>query len=124
VQAQIDANVSTGDIPPKAASEARKEHYSALLKQIEYDRQTGDIVLIEDVATEVGVQFARVRTKMLGIGSRLAPRLAAVNTVSEAETLLMDEIQLVVQELTLDGNGLVPLAELVEPLRIQFRQRP
>jgi hypothetical protein len=90
----------------KPEAERRKENYMALLKQLEYDTKSGAVVLVEEVATAVVAEFARVRNKLLNIPTRVAPRAAMLKSADEVRALLEDEIALALAELTYDVKQL------------------
>ncbi|WP_158808639.1 hypothetical protein [Beijerinckia sp. L45] len=86
----------------EAQAKQKKENYLALLKQLEYDVKSGAVVLVEDVASAVVAEFARVRNKLLSIPTRVAPRASILKTANEVKSLLEAEIVLALQELSYD----------------------
>ena len=53
-----------------------KENYLALLRQLEYDAESGAVVPVAEVAAAVTAEYAAVRNQLLGLPAKLAPRLA------------------------------------------------
>lgn len=88
-------------VAPHDFDEARriKENYLALLNQLEYDQKSGAVVAVADVAGAVGVQFARLRTRLLAIPAEQAPRLHRLRTVPEVQDALQDIITEALEEL-------------------------
>ena len=98
--------VSGGKTLAHADAVAKKENFLALLRELEYDRESGAVVAIDDVVSEVVEQLARVRTKLLGIPTKVAGRLALLKSAGEVEAFLTEEIALALKELTGDTDGL------------------
>ncbi len=87
---------------PLAEAIQMKENYNALLKQLEYDKESGLVVMAEDVLKEVGEEYAKVRTRLLAIPSEQAPRIQRLKTVAEVQSVLQDIITEALEELTAD----------------------
>ncbi len=79
-----------------------KENYNALLKQLEYDKESGLVVMADAVLKEVGEEYAKVRTRLLAIPSEQAPRIHRLKTVAEVQSVLQDIITEALEELTMD----------------------
>ena len=82
-----------------------KEHYLALLNQLEYDQKAGAVVLVAEVAKAVGEDYAKVRTRLLAIPAEQAPRLHRYKTVNEVQDALQEIITEALEELTRDGGA-------------------
>ncbi|WP_052131840.1 hypothetical protein [Caballeronia zhejiangensis] len=80
-----------------------KENYNALLKQLEYDKESGLVVMVSDVAKLVGEEYAKVRTRLLAIPSNFAPQIHRCKTVSEVNDLMERAIVEALEELTQGG---------------------
>jgi hypothetical protein len=78
----------------------QREIAQARLAQIEADRAAGKVALIEEVTEKVGKRFSIVRARMLTIPSKLASRLAVLNTAEACGTLLDIEIRAALTELS------------------------
>jgi phage terminase Nu1 subunit (DNA packaging protein) len=83
-----------------------KENYLALQTQLEYDRDSGLVVAVADVAKAVGDEYAKVRTRLLAIPSEHAPRIHRLKTVQEIQDVLHSIIVDSLEELTRDGDGI------------------
>ena len=80
-----------------------KENYLALLNQLEYDTKSGLVVLVSEVASAVGAEYAKVRTKLLAIPAEQAPRINRLKTVTEVQDALQELITEALEELTHGG---------------------
>lgn len=80
-----------------------KENYLALKAQLEYDRDSGLVVEVADVAKAVGEEYAKVRTRLLSIPAEHAPRIQRCKTVLEVQDMLQAIIVEALEELTRDG---------------------
>ncbi|WP_110947427.1 hypothetical protein [Pseudomonas bohemica] len=83
-----------------------KENYLALREQLEYDRESKQVVAVDDVARAVGDEYAKVRSRLLAIPSEHAPRISRLKTVLEVEDALHGIIVEALEELTQDGSGI------------------
>ena len=95
------------DVPPSpsgstARAVALKEHYLALLRQVEYDEKVGLVVPIETVAHELAAEYAAIRNLVLGMAAKLAPRVIACRTAGEAEAVIRTECEQVLRTLSED----------------------
>jgi hypothetical protein len=79
-----------------------KENYTALLKQLEYDTKSGAVVLVSEVASVVGAEYARVRTRLLAIPAEKAPDIHRLKTVAQVQEYLQRIIVEALEELTRD----------------------
>ena len=74
------------DVPPAVLAEAaqwslseaarRKECALACLRQLEFDRESGLVVAIADVAKQVAAEYSIVRDRVLAMPGKLADELA------------------------------------------------
>ena len=83
-----------------------KENYLALREQLDYDRESKQVVAVEDVARAVGDEYAKVRSRLLAIPSEHAPRISRLKTVLEIQDALHGIIVEALEELTQDGSGI------------------
>lgn len=81
-----------------------KENYLALLNRLEYDQKSGAVVPVADVTKAVGVEYAKVRTRLLAIPAEQAPRLHRLKTVVEIQDALHEIIAEALEELSRDGD--------------------
>lgn len=103
-----------------AEATRQKEIYLALLRQLEFDRESAKVVKIDDVVKAVVGEYAIVRSQLLNFPARVAPRAAALNSATEVQALIFGEICEVLGALSIDGGGGVPPEELHQPIRDQF----
>lgn len=99
--------ILTGAVELLSFDEARrfKENYLGLMAQLEYDRDSGLVVDVADVAKAVGTEYAKVRTRLLSIPAEQAPRLHRCKTPAELQDMLQEVITEALEELTRDGAG-------------------
>jgi len=89
----------------KAGAEQLKENYIALLRQLQYDRESGAVAEIEEITTAVAAEYQLVKNRLFNIGARVAPRCAMLKSAEEIKALIDGEVTLALQELTLDQGG-------------------
>ena len=89
----------------KAQAEQLKENYIALLRQLQYDRESGAVAEIEDITTAVAAEYQLVKNRLFNIGARVAPRCAMLKSAEEIKALIDGEVTLALKELTLDQGG-------------------
>lgn len=99
--------ILSGNVELLNFDEARcfKENYLGLKAQLEYDRDSGLVVDVTEVAKAVGSEYAKVRTRLLSIPAEQAPRLHRCKTPAELQDMLQEIITEVLEELTRDGAG-------------------
>ncbi|WP_043204880.1 hypothetical protein [Burkholderia cenocepacia] len=99
--------ILTGNVELLDFDEARclKENYLGLKAQLEYDRDSGLVVDVSEVAKAVGTEYAKVRTRLLSIPAEQAPRLHRCKTPAELQDMLQEVITEALEELTRDGAG-------------------
>jgi hypothetical protein len=70
-----------------------KENYLALLREQEFNIAQGNLVLIDDVVTEVTRQFGIVRERLLNLPGKLAPLLASADSErAKVEAAIREEL--------------------------------
>lgn len=89
----------------KADAEKVKENYAARLKQLEYDREMGMVVEIDDVVIAVAAEYSLIRNKLLGIGSKVAPEASVLDSAEEIKALIDKQVVSALKGLTIDGHG-------------------
>lgn len=99
--------ILTGNVELLDFDEARcfKENYLGLKAQLEYDRDSGLVIDVTEVAKAVGAEYAKVRTRLLSIPAEQAPRLHRCKTPAELQDMLQEIITEALEELTRDGAG-------------------
>jgi hypothetical protein len=100
----IDAPGDTASNDPDKWSlyeATRRERVAAAkLRELELARAAGSVTANAEVAEKVGKRFSIVRTRMLAIGPKLAPRLAVLDTAAACHELLDGEIRDALTELS------------------------
>jgi len=104
----------------KADAEKVKENYAARLKQLEYDREVGLVVEIDDVIAAVASEYAVVRNRLLGIGSKVAPTIAVLNSAEEIKALIDKEVVRALGALTVDVHGEEDFGKVRESIQKRF----
>ena len=85
------------------AEAVRRERIAAArLREIELAREAGEVVEIEEVADAVRAEYSIVRTSLLGMASKLAPRLAVTTSPEACGALVDTEVRAI--ELTQDAS--------------------
>ncbi|MDR5784077.1 hypothetical protein QCE63_32165 [Caballeronia sp. LZ065] len=99
--------ILSGNVQLLDFDEARcfKENYLGLKAQLEYDRDSGLVIDVAEVAKAVGAEYAKVRTRLLSIPAEQAPRLHRCKTPAELQDMLQEVITEALEELTRDGAG-------------------
>ena len=88
----------------KADAEKVKETYLALLRKLEYDEKSGEVVKVSEVAKIVGAEYAKVRSKLMEIPSAVAPLAVLMKSPEEIRALIEKEVAHALEELAYDGN--------------------
>jgi hypothetical protein len=71
---------------------AAREHYSAELARLEYERQSGKLCDADLFFEKALAAFSNCRARLLGLSRSLAPLLAAQSSVAAVERILFDGI--------------------------------
>lgn len=89
----------------EAEAKRHKESFLALLRELEYDKEVGAVVEIAESIRQIGVEYAAVRSRLLAIPSKVAPRAALLSSPDEVRALIEVEIVEALKELTLDAGS-------------------
>lgn len=108
----------------KADAEKVKENYAARLKQLEYDRESGLVVPIDDVVVAVASEYAVVRNRLLGIGSKVAPTISVLQSPEEIKAIIDAEVVEALSQLTVDVDGERDFDKLRESIQSRFGPSP
>jgi hypothetical protein len=92
-----------GHVPDYNESRARRESALADMAEIEVAERRGELVPVDEARADVVSRFTVVRTRLLGVPSRVAQRLPhlAVEVVPILDELLREALE----ELALDGGA-------------------
>lgn len=90
------------------ASRAKREHYAAAREEMRYRQEAGELLVAAEMESVVASAFTAVRTTLEALPEALALRLAATTDEAECRSMLADEIERTLQQLSDD------LARMVE----------
>lgn len=76
-----------------AEASLRKEQAEARLKELKLEEEEGRLIDIDTVGQELSRLVRECRDGMLGMASRLAPRVASLNDERQIYVLMTDEIE-------------------------------
>lgn len=91
LQDMAAGRAAAGDLD-LAEERARLAKEQADSKEMENAVARGELVNIEDVAVSIEKQFTKVRTKLLGIPTKVAPEAHACATVKEVQAIVEQAI--------------------------------
>ncbi|MCJ2092206.1 hypothetical protein MKK67_06805 [Methylobacterium sp. J-072] len=103
--------IPVGNMDP-AQERARKDRALAISAEIKNNIAIGKVVLIDVVISLAVAEFRRMRNKMLGLPTRVAPQAAVLRTASEVQALIAAEVDLILLELS-SGPELAAAAQSV-----------
>lgn len=86
-------------------AERVKENFLALLRQLEYDIKSGEVVPVAEVHAAVAVEYGIVRSRIISLAAEVAPRVAMIKTAPEVQDFLEREISKVLEDLSLDRGA-------------------
>lgn len=89
----------------KAEAERRKEIALAKLREMEVDRERQRVVPVDEVAAMVVAEYAKVRTRLIGLPAKVASRAAVMKSAAEIQAMIADEVTEALKELSLDAGG-------------------
>jgi len=95
--------IPVGNLDP-AQERARKDRALAISAEIKNDIATGRVVLIDDAIAIMTGGLSRVRNKILGLASRVAPRLVMQREAEPIRALLYDELVAILEELSVEHD--------------------
>lgn len=76
--------------------------YKGKLARLKYEEAVGELVRIDEVAATVATEYSRVRARLLGIASKLAPDVALTDDESKCRALIEGAIVDALKELSAD----------------------
>lgn len=98
----VSADQPVKGLPALAVSKAVRAAYDAKLTQLQYQRESEELISALDVKAQAFALARAVRDKLLGIADRLAPQLAATQDARVCHHLLSEEIRVALRGLA-DG---------------------
>lgn len=94
-----DTKAQPSDSARYKRAQAKEKEAMAELRQLEYGKRMGEMVLRDDVAKEISKAIKIARNKLFAMPSNLAPRLAAQTDEKTIFAILMNEAENVITEL-------------------------
>lgn len=90
-----------------AGAERVKENYLARQRKLQYEREAGELVPVDQAAQQVANEYAKVRSKLLALPTELAPQLAQEfgGDANQIRERLAEAITRALEELTDDDAG-------------------
>ena len=79
-----------------------KESFLALLRELEYAKEVGAVVEIAESIRQFSAELSTLRTKLLAIPNKVAPRIALLSSQKEVRALVEREIREALAELKAD----------------------
>ncbi|MCU1285913.1 MAG: hypothetical protein JWO13_2263 [Acidobacteriales bacterium] len=99
-----------------AASRADREFWEAKTAQRKYEQMTGLLLPRDQVLEAERMKNSNIRSKLRALPRELALALSTATTPAEAEKLLLDEIDALLDRLAKDPLGMEEAARPVAPL--------
>jgi len=100
--ASASAGSGAKGLPALSVSKAVRAAYDAKLTQLQYQRESEELISALDVKAQAFALARAVRDKLMGIADRLAPQLAATQDARVCHHLLSEEIRVALRGLA-DG---------------------
>ena len=88
-QAKLDQE----SIPAKAISEAKKAHFDAKKKELEYNRAAQNVLDVGEFQKDLDEEAREIRDTLASIAARISPMLVSMEDVTEIEALIESEIR-------------------------------
>ena len=86
----------------EAEAKRHKESYLALLRELEYDRESGLVVEVDESLRQLAKELSAVRTRLLAIPNKVASRLLHLTHPEVARAIVEREVVDALRELTAD----------------------
>lgn len=98
---EVDSNQSRSDDKISYhRSRAIREDYNAKLTQLQFERESGKLIPIEEVKIQAFNAGRRVRDRLLNIPDRIAPQLVGKTNIFEIKNILKSELTKILEELS------------------------
>ena len=86
----------------EAEAKRHKESFLALLRELEYDKEIGAVVEITESIRQIGIEYAAVRSRLLAVPAKAAPRLLHISEPELARAIVEKEVIEALTALTAD----------------------
>jgi phage terminase Nu1 subunit (DNA packaging protein) len=101
----------SGEEPSLTEAQARKYDLEAQRAAIKLARERGEVVSIADVEKALSQCFGNVRSRLLSIPGKLAPRIAGCRSKPQIKALIENEIHEALSELAVRAGDVVVVGE-------------
>lgn len=81
-------------------SRAIREDYNAKLTKLQFERESGKLIPIEEVKTSAFNAARRVRDRLLNMPEHIAPQLVGKTNIFEIKNILKSELTKILEELS------------------------
>ena len=81
-------------------SRAIREEYNAKLTQLQFERESGKLIPIEEVKTQAFTAGRRIRDRFLNMPDHIAPQLVGKTNIFEIKNILKSELTKILDELS------------------------
>lgn len=81
-------------------SRAIREEYNAKLTQLQFERESGKLIPIEEVKTQAFTAGRRIRDRFLNMPDHIAPQLVGKTNIFEIKNILKSELTKILEELS------------------------
>jgi hypothetical protein len=93
LEAQALAMVAGHKMLTHADAVTKKENYLASLRELEYELESKQVVVMDSVIAELTRQFTAMRAALGAVPSKIAPRVIMMNSATEAQDFIEQEIR-------------------------------
>ena len=87
-----------------AEAQRQKENFAAMSKRLEFEKEAGLLIPVSEVAAVVAGEYASVRSRILGLGALIAPRVAMIRDADAAKALIDAEVTKILDGLAFDAS--------------------
>ncbi len=81
-------------------SRAIREEYNAKLTQLQFERESGKLIPIQEVKTQAFTAGRRIRDRFLNMPDHIAPQLVGKTNIFEIKNILKSELTKILEELS------------------------
>jgi hypothetical protein len=93
-------NNSSDDKISYHRSRAIREDYNAKLTQLQFERESGKLIPIEEVKVSAFNSGRRIRDRLLNMPDHIAPQLVGKTSIFEIKNILKSELTKILEELS------------------------
>lgn len=93
-------DVGEAGLPEVAISRKRTEHFKALQAELDYRKDIGQYVAVDEVAKHVEREYAAIRARLLAVKVSMAPELQGLDDLAQIEAIIDQYINEALQELS------------------------